>query len=121
MAKVLGLSDFLISATIIAVGTSLPELMTAIAAARRKDIDIAVGNSVGSNIFNIFWILGFTAVLSPIPIPPRLGVDLLLLLAASAVLFVFLFLGERHVLRRWKGILFLAMYGSYLVFLALRG
>lgn len=120
-ARILGLSDFLISATVIAVGTSLPELMTAIAAARRKDIDIAVGNSVGSNIFNIFWVLGITAVISPIAVPAFLGADLILLLAASVLLFAFLFVGERHVLRRWKGVLLIVLYGLYLAFLAGRG
>ena len=121
LARLLGLSDFLISATVIAVGTSLPELMTAIAAARRKDIDIAVGNSVGSNIFNVFWVLGITAVIAPIVVPPFLGTDLIFLLAASILLFAFLFVGERHVLRRWKGVLFVVLYASYLAFLAGRG
>ncbi|MCK4552741.1 hypothetical protein KAT80_00880, partial [Candidatus Pacearchaeota archaeon] len=58
IAQQFGLSEFLISATVIAIGTSLPELMTGITAARKKDTGLAVGNSVGSNIFNIFWILG---------------------------------------------------------------
>jgi len=120
-ARILGLSDYLISATVIAVGTSLPELMTAVAAARKKDIDIAVGNSVGSNIFNIFWVLGLTAVIRPIGVPAALDADLIILLAVTGLLFAFLFIGQRHVLRRWKGVLFIALYVSYLAFLAGRG
>jgi cation:H+ antiporter len=120
-ARILGLSDYLISATVIAIGTSLPELMTAVAAARKKDIDIAVGNSVGSNIFNIFWVLGLTAVIRPIGVPAALDADVFILLAVTGLLFAFLFIGQRHVLRRWKGVLFIATYALYLAFLAGRG
>lgn len=121
VARTLGFSDYLISATIVAVGTSLPELMTAIAAARKKNADIVLGNSVGSNIFNIFWVLGITAVIAPISAPPFLGADMILLFFITALLLVLLFVGRRLELGRGEGILMVVLYGLYLVFLAGRG
>ncbi|NCN51839.1 calcium/sodium antiporter [archaeon] len=121
IARTFGLSEFLISATIIAIGTSLPELFTTIVATRKKDIDLAVGNIVGSNIFNVFWILGVTSVIKPIPFPNFISVDLLILLFATLLLFIFMFVGKKHELDRWQGILFLILYISYLAFLIVRG
>lgn len=121
IAQQFGLSEFLISATIIAIGTSLPELMTGINAARKKDTGLAVGNSVGSNIFNIFWILGITALVAPIMIPNFINLDIFLLGIATFLLFLFLFIGKKHELERWQGWMFVLLYVAYIVFIIIRG
>ncbi len=121
IAQQLGLSEFLISATIVAVGTSLPELITGITAARKKDVDLSVGNAVGSNIFNIFWILGITAIIAPVIIPLFINIDIIILMSVTFLLFIFLFIGKRHELERWQGFVFIALYIAYLVFLGIRG
>lgn len=100
IAQKIGLSEFFISATIIAFGTSLPELITSIQAARKNDIDLAVGNVVGSNIFNIFWILGVTSIIKPIPFSDYLIIDLSLLMLATFLLFLFIFSGKKHHLQK---------------------
>ena len=120
-ARQFGLSELLISSTIVAIGTSLPELITSIAAARKKDIDLAIGNVVGSNIFNVFWILGASALIYPIALPPSVLIDLSFLVGATLLLFLFMFVGKRHELERWQGGVFLASYAAYLIFLILRG
>ena len=120
IAKLLGLSEYLISLTVIAIGTSLPELVTSVAAAIKKMPDMAVGNIVGSNIFNILWILGVTAIIRPLPLPHFANIDLFILLAITALLFVFMFIGRKHELERWQGISFLAIYAIYLIYIVLR-
>jgi cation:H+ antiporter len=121
IARALGMSDYLIAATIVALGTSLPELVTSVKAALRNHTDIAVGNIIGSNIFNIFWVLGITAVIMPIQLPVGLNVDLGVLITASVLLFFFLFVGKKHEFKRWQGWMFLAGYAGYITFLILRG
>ncbi len=121
IARQFGMSEYLISATIIAVGTSLPELATGIAAAKKKDLDLAVGNAVGSNIFNIFWVLGFTALIAPIVIPGFIGIDLIFLIFASLLLFAFLVFFKKRQLERWQGFVFILLYIGYILFLILRG
>jgi len=120
-AMQLGLSEFLISATIIAIGTSLPELVTGVVSARKNDTELAVGNSVGSNIFNIFWILGITAIIAPVAIPIFVNIDIILLGIATFLMFIFLFIGKRHELERWQGYLFVLLYVAYILFIVLRG
>jgi len=121
LARKFGLSEFFISATIIAVGTSLPELITAVVAVRKKNMDLAVGNVVGSNIFNIFWILGITSVIRPIKFPDFANVDLTILLLTTVLLFLFMFMGKRHELKRWQGMIFIVLYAVYVVSLFFRG
>ncbi len=121
IAKDLGLSDFLISVTVIAIGTSLPELVTSIVAARKNDVDLAVGNIVGSNIFNILWILGLTAVIRPLDFPHGANVDMAVLSIATILLFVFMFVGCKHQLQRWQSALFVVSYVTYIVFVIMRG
>jgi len=120
-ASALGVSEALIGLTIVAIGTSLPELATSVVAARKKQIDIAVGNIVGSNIFNIFWILGISAVIAPLPFSPVLGFDILVAMGATLFLFMALFVGARHTLERWQGWLFVATYIAYVIYLVVRG
>ena len=121
IAKSFWLSDFLISATVIALGTSLPELVTSVVAARKNNVDLAVGNIVGSNIFNIFWILGITAVIQPIDFPTGANVDLVVLLITTFFLFAFMFIGKRHQLQRRQAILFILMYIAYIAYVIRRG
>lgn len=121
IASSLGLSDFLVAATIVAVGTSLPELVTAVRAAMKDDLDLAVGNVVGSNVFNIFWILGITSLVGPIDIPGAINFDILFLVAITLLFFLFMFAGKRHTLTRTNAATFLVLYGAYLAFIILRG
>ncbi|MDO8474051.1 MAG: calcium/sodium antiporter [bacterium] len=120
-ATSLGMSEALIGLTIVAVGTSLPELATSTVAAYKKDVDIAVGNIVGSNIFNIFWILGLSAVIRPLPFSQILMSDVFMTVIATLLLFAALFIGKRHILERWQGICFIALYVGYVVYLVIRG
>ena len=121
IARSFGISDLLIGLTILAAGTSLPELATSAVAAYRGQSDIAIGNIVGSNIFNIFWILGLTAVIYPIPLPPGAGVDIAVTVIATLSLFAFMFVGNRHKLDRWQGGTMFVAFIAYLAFLFIRG
>jgi cation:H+ antiporter len=117
LATLWGMPERIIGLTIVSVGTSLPELATSVVAARKKNTDIAVGNIVGSNIFNIFLILGLTAVIEPVPFQASAQVDLLLNLALSLLLFVFIFTGKGRRVERWEGIIFISIYLGYIAFL----
>lgn len=117
LASSWGLSERIIGLTIVSIGTSLPELATSLVAAFKKNTDIAVGNIVGSNIFNVFFILGLTAVIKPVPFHTAAQVDLLVNIALSLLLFVFLFSGKTHRLDRWEGALFVAAYVAYIAYL----
>lgn len=121
IAKLFNLSEFFISATIIAIGTSLPELVTCVIAARKGDSDLVVGNVVGSNIFNIFWILGVTSIIAPLTFPASATFDLLALVVATVLLFLFMFVGKKHHIDRWQGIFFLILYVTYIGVLIYRG
>ena len=121
IAKQFGLSEFLISATIVALGTSLPELVTSLVALKKNEANMAIGNIIGSNIFNIFWILGLTALIKPIPIPLFINVDLIILGIATLMLMLFMFTGVKRKIDRWEGAVFLMGYLSYLIFLIIRG
>lgn len=124
IAKVFGMSEFLISATIIAIGTSLPELVTAVVAARKNDVDLIVGNVVGSNILNIIFVLATTLLINPINVPAHNFADLYMLLATTIALFVFVYIGpqkNQHLISRSEGLLLLLAYGGYISFLIQRG
>jgi cation:H+ antiporter len=121
LVRMLGVSELLISVTIVAVGTSLPELVTTVIAARKGDMDIAVGNIVGSNIFNVFFILGLSSVIYPIAVPAGALLDIVVLLIATILLFAFMFIGGKGILRRWQGIVFLIVYAAYVAFIIWRG
>jgi cation:H+ antiporter len=116
IAGKLGVSEYLIGLTVVAVGTSLPELATSAVAAYKKNTDIAIGNVVGSSIFNIFWILGVSAIINPLPFKTSGNVDIGMTILSSILLFVFLFIGKNHVLKKWQGVLFLVFYTAYMVF-----
>lgn len=112
-----GLSERVIALTIVAAGTSLPELATSVVAARKKNADIAIGNIVGSNIFNVFFILGISAVINPFTIQSMSNFDMLINVFASLLLFLFVFTGKGRKVARWEGGLFLLVYVAYLTFL----
>jgi len=117
LALSFGVSESLIGLTIVAIGTSLPELATSAVAAYKKNTDIAIGNVVGSNIFNMFWILGISASINPIPVLLRNDVDFLINIVASLLLFLFLFIGKRHILQKWQGAAFFLLYILYIFYL----
>ena len=111
IARTFGVSEAFIGLTIVAVGTSLPELATSLIAALRKQSEIAIGNIVGSNIFNILGILGLTAVIAPIPVASRfITFDLPVMIAVSLVLTLLL---RRPVIGRGIGIVMLIGYAGY--------
>ncbi len=116
MASTLGISEKLIGLTIIASGTSLPELATSVVAALKKKSDIAIGNVIGSNIFNIFFILGISATVRPIAYDTAFNRDIYLLLGGTAILFLLLYLGKKK-LRRPTAALLLVTYLSYTFYL----
>jgi cation:H+ antiporter len=121
IATSLGISQALIGLTIVAIGTSLPELATSAIAAYKKQADIAVGNIVGSNIFNIFWILGLSAVIKPLPFSSSLNIDIIITILATLLLFLALFIGKKRILERWQGAGFIAIYLIYVIILVIRG
>lgn len=115
LARYLGMPEVTIGLTLVALGTSLPELATTITAAARKMEDIAVGNIVGSNIFNIFWILGFSASLSPMQVPGVLSLVIWWVIGATFLLMLLLLIGKRKwELSAWKGMLLVGGYAGYL-------
>jgi len=109
----------LISLTIVAIGTSLPELATSAIAAYKKQSDIAIGNVVGSNVFNIFWILGASAIIRPLPFGTSSNGDIAMTIFASIVLLLVMFIGKKRVIERWQGIFMITTYVGYIVFLVL--
>ena len=120
-ALTLGLSESMVGLTVVAIGTSLPELATSAVAARKKNVEIAVGNVVGSNIFNIFFVLGISSVIKPLPFEAKNNVDIGVALIASVLLFLCMFTGKKRSLDRWEGSIFLVLYAAYLIFLILHG
>lgn len=117
IAQQAGLSEKLIGLTILAAGTSLPELATSAVAALKKNTDIAIGNVIGSNIFNIFFILGTTGMIHPIEYNTSLNFDIYVLLTATIVLLIFMFTLNQRKLDRWEALLLLGGYVTYTVFL----
>jgi cation:H+ antiporter len=116
-----GLSQSLIGLTVVAIGTSVPELATSVTAAIKKNPEIAIGNVVGSNIFNIFFILGISSLIRPLPVHPRAHIDIAVVFVATVVLFVCMFTGKRRVLDRWEGWLLIVFYIGYVIFLVVQG
>lgn len=121
LAQMWGMSDALIGLTIVAVGTSLPELATSIVAAMRRQSDIVIGNVIGSNIFNVFWILGVSSLVAPLSFTPMTSVDVIVGIVATSATFLALFVGKKHTFERWQGLLFVFSYVAYLYYLIMRG
>lgn len=117
MAQSLGISEKIIGLTIIAAGTSLPELATSVVASMKKNNDIAIGNIIGSNIFNIFLILGVSSLIRPLDYSAAFNTDLYILGAGTIFLFLAMFTGKRRRLDRWEAALLLMVYLGYTVYL----
>jgi cation:H+ antiporter len=118
IAKAFGLSEAVIGLTIVAVGTSLPEFATSLVAALKKEADIAVGNIVGSNIFNILGILGISSAVTPLSSAGITAIDLGVMMLFALVLWIFSRTG--HLLTRFEGFLMLAGYAGYVAWLVAR-
>lgn len=121
IALTFGLSEALVGLTIVAIGTSLPELATSVVAARKGNADIAVGNIVGSNIFNVLWILGLSSTIKPLPFSPASNFDMGVVIFITVGLFVSIFIGKKNTVQRWQGVMLLSFYVAYISFLIFRG
>ena len=116
IATMFGMSERFIGLTIVALGTSLPELVTSITAALKKNADIAIGNIVGSNIFNILFVIGTSAIITPVAYQNQFLIDSILCVA-TAILLLLLVLNKDKKLKRWGGIIMLICYAGYFVYL----
>ncbi|MEQ8472015.1 MAG: calcium/sodium antiporter [Marinoscillum sp.] len=121
MAQNFGLSESFIGLTVIAVGTSLPELVTSIVAAKKGRADMAIGNVIGSNIFNILWILGISALIKPLPFNELNNDDILMLIFSNTVLIFAVINGKKPKVSRFEGLVFVAIYFAYITYLVMRG
>lgn len=115
IAKIIGMSERFIGLTIVALGTSLPELVTSVTAAKKGNADIAIGNIVGSNIFNILFVLGTSALITPVPYEASFLIDGIIAVAAGVLLWISVV--RKMELRRFWGIIMLACYAAYFVYL----
>lgn len=120
ISKMLGLSEKIIGLTIIAIGTSLPELVTSVVAASKGNSDIAIGNVLGSNIFNALWIVGLSATIKPLNYDVAFNIDLVLLTISTILLYTFTFGEPKDKMTRGNGIIYIAMYAMYMLFLFVR-
>ena len=120
IAEMIGLSEKIISVTIIAFSTSLPELITSITATRKGETDMAIGNILGSQIFNIFLIIGVSALLCPINYSFEYNPDMYVLIFGTVLFALFPFIGKKHYMTRSNGIIFVSIYFIYLSISVLR-
>ena len=118
IAKSLGLSETLIGLTIVAIGTSLPELVTSVVASRKGESGLALGNAIGSNIFNILFILGMSSTLMPIPVVSEYITDTLVLIGICVLIYAFARFGEK--IGRGKGLSMIAIYIAYTAYIIMR-
>lgn len=114
----LGMSQTLVGLTIVSIGTSLPELVTSVVAARKNEVDMAVGNAVGSNIFNILMVLGISSAISPVALIPENIIDIVLLMVFSVM--VWIFAGTRKKIERKEGIIMVVVYLVYCAYIIAR-
>ena len=117
IAVSLGISQAIIGLTIVALGTSLPELATSVVAAFKKNSDIALGNVIGSNIFNVFFILGISATIRPLPAYHNMAIDIAIAALGSLLVLVFVLTNRKHEIKRWEGALMLCIYAGYLTWM----
>ena len=118
VALKLGMSEMLIGLTIVAVGTSLPELVTSVTAARKQEDGIALGNAVGSNLFNILFILGASSALTPINVAPELFIDTIILIVVSIIIFIFA--RTKNKTSRVEGAICVLLYVAYTAYIIIR-
>jgi len=117
IATLLSISEKLIGLTVVSIGTSLPELATSVVAAIKRNSDIAVGNIIGSNIFNILFILGLSSVIRPVAYNGAYNLEFYLLTAGTLMLFIAMFTGKKKRLDRWEAAILLAAYIAYFIYL----
>lgn len=120
IANHFGISKGFVGLTIVAIGTSLPELITSAVAAMKKNTDIAVGNVIGSNIFNVLWILGLSATIKPLGFETKNNTDIAIVAGSTILVIVAMILGKRGVITRKTGVLYVLLYVAYMVYLYLR-
>ncbi len=111
-----GIPDRIIGLTILSVGTSLPELSTSVVAAMKKNVDISIGNIIGSNLFNTFLILGVSSTIRPIPLEAGANLDLLVNILATVLVFVFVFTRKGRMIDRLEGAIMVAIFAGYMYF-----
>lgn len=116
LATRMGVSEAIIGLTIVALGTSLPELATSVIAATKKNSDIALGNVIGSNIFNIFFVLGTSAVVRTLPAYEGIKLDIVMTVLGSVLVWIFVGSNRQHAILRWQGALLLLIYALYLTY-----
>lgn len=121
ITRSLGIGETMIGLTVVAIGTSLPELFASGIAAYRGKTDLAVGNVVGSNVFNLLWVLGATAVIADMPFDVVNNTDLAMVIFATTLVIVAIALGRKGTIERWHGAMFLLVYIAYLTFVISRG
>ncbi len=121
LATTAGISERVIGLTVVALGTSLPELVTSVVAAFRKQPDLSVGNIVGSNILNVFMVLGVSAIIRPLPFSNDALFDATFNVVITLLLFLFMFIGQKHKLERWQGVGFVMIYISYITYSFING
>jgi cation:H+ antiporter len=114
IAQKFGISQSIIGLTIVALGTSLPELATSVVAAFKKNSDIALGNVIGSNIFNVFFILSTSAIIRPLPSYKGMNIDLIFTTLGSVLILLFVYSSKDRSIKRWGGIVFLITYALFL-------
>jgi cation:H+ antiporter len=119
IARRFHVSDLAIGLTVVAFGTSTPELFVNVVASLKGNTEIAVGNVVGSNIFNIFFVLGISSTIKPLPFQTSGNLDILMGIVTSLMLFLFMFTGKKRSLDRWEGSIFICGYIVYVAFLVL--
>jgi cation:H+ antiporter len=117
IAQDFGISEKIIALTIVAAGTSLPELVTSVVAASKRNSDIAIGNVIGSNIFNILLILSVSGLISPITFNPNFNAELLLLIGGTLLLTIFMFTSKKMKIDRWEGAVLLGIFVVYTIYL----
>lgn len=116
IATALGVSKKLIALTIVSIGTSLPELVASVVAARKGQSDIAIGNVVGSNIFNIFLIMGVSGLVNPVAYEAKFNFDIGILIFATLMLIATTYVGKKNLIERWQAGVFFLTYIAYLLF-----
>lgn len=114
----LGMSEALVGLTIVAVGTSLPELVTSVVASIKKEADIAIGNVIGSNIFNVIFILGLSSTISPLAVNAAVFIDVMVMLASGIIIMVFTLFSNK--INKWQGAVLVLLYAAYLTYIIIR-
>jgi len=121
LATDLGMSESMVGLTVVAIGTSLPELAASAMAAYRKNVEIAVGNVVGSSIFNIFLVLGTSATIKPLPLGADSNRNISVVILSGLILFLFMFTGQKRSVDKWEGYVLVGLYAGYITYTIMAG